>query len=109
VNYGWRMALLVTGVFYAAMVLAGYVVELLFCRDRHHPLIPEARNAKVIEAGISWNYTIWLNLALLAITTIPLVRSGRLPMLKMLGGSPDADHGHNDDHMDHQHHCHEPH
>jgi uncharacterized membrane protein YraQ (UPF0718 family) len=75
VNYGWRMALLVTGVFYAAMVLAGYVVELLFCRDRHHPLIPEARNAKVIEAGISWNYTISLNLALLAITTILLVRS----------------------------------
>jgi hypothetical protein len=75
VNYGWRMALLVTGVFYAAMVLAGYVVELLYWRDRHHPLIPEVRNAKVIEAGISWNYTIWLSLALLAITTILLVRS----------------------------------
>jgi hypothetical protein len=72
------MALLVAGVFYAAMVLAGYVVGLLYWRDRHHPLIPEARNAKVIEAGISWNYTIWLNLALLAllaITTILLVRS----------------------------------
>jgi uncharacterized membrane protein YraQ (UPF0718 family) len=103
------MALLVTGVFCAAMVLAGYAVELHFGATG---LIPEARNAKVIEAGISWNYTTWLNLALPAITAILLVRfvrSGGLPMLKMLGGSPDADHGHHDDHMDRQHHGHEHH
>jgi uncharacterized membrane protein YraQ (UPF0718 family) len=103
------MALLVTGVFYAAMVVAGYAVGLLFGAAG---LIPEARDAKVIDAGISWNYTTWLNLALLAITAILLVRfvrSGGLPMLKMMGGSPDADRGHHDDHMDHQHHGHEHH
>jgi uncharacterized membrane protein YraQ (UPF0718 family) len=69
-NYGWRTALLVTGMFYVAMILAGYAVELLLGATG---VIPEARNAK-IEAGISWNYTTWFNLALLTITAILLVR-----------------------------------
>ncbi len=28
--YGWKAALRITGIFYGAMVLAGYAVELLF-------------------------------------------------------------------------------
>jgi uncharacterized membrane protein YraQ (UPF0718 family) len=106
--YGWRTALAITGVFYAAMVLAGYAVEILFGTTG---LIPETRNAKVIEAGISWNYTTWLNIVFLTLTAILLVRfvrSGGLPMLKMMGGSPDG-HAHRTDstksaHGGHQHH-----
>jgi uncharacterized membrane protein YraQ (UPF0718 family) len=97
--YGWRTALLVTGVFYAAMVLAGYAVEVLFGATG---LIPASRTAKVVESGISWNYTTWLNLLFLAITAVLLirfVRTGGLPMLAMMGSAPDAQHGH-DTHAD---------
>jgi uncharacterized protein len=95
--YGWRTALLTTGVFYAAMVLAGYAVELLFGATG---LTPTTRDAKVVEAGISWNYTTWLNLAFLALTAVLVVRfarSGGPPMLRMMGGGPDGhagQHGH---------------
>jgi uncharacterized protein len=69
--YGWRTALTVTGVFYLAMVVAGYAVELLFGATG---LTPTTRDAKVIEAGISWNYTTWLNIVFLALTTVLLIR-----------------------------------
>jgi len=106
--YGIRMTLVITGVFYAAMVLAGYAVELIF---GGLGLIPATRNAKVTEAGISWNYTTWLNLAFLALAAVLLYRffrTGGRSMLKMMGGSPDADdeaghggHDHGTGHHDH--------
>jgi hypothetical protein len=68
--------------------LAGYAVELIF-GGLH--LVPGQRNARVIEAHVSWNYTTWLNLAFLAVAAVLLVRfvtSGGLPMLRMMGGSP---------------------
>jgi hypothetical protein len=37
----------------------------------------------VMEIGISWNYTTWLNIAFLALTAVVVVRfitSGGLPM-----------------------------
>jgi hypothetical protein len=43
------------------MVLAGYAVELLFGVTG---LTPRTRNAKVLEASITWNNTTYLNLAL---------------------------------------------
>ncbi|MEV5703980.1 permease [Actinoallomurus sp. NPDC052274] len=92
--YGTRMALFVTGTFYAAMVLAGYLVELLFGVTG---LIPEKRHAAVMEHGISWNYTTWLNIAFLVLAAVLLVRfvrTGGLPMLKMMGGSPEAENHH---------------
>jgi uncharacterized membrane protein YraQ (UPF0718 family) len=98
--YGWRMAAFIAGTFYATMVLAGYAVELIFGGLR---LVPTHRNATVIEAHISWNYTTWLNLAFLALAAVLLVRfftSGGLPMLRMMGGAPD-DHSHDHDHGDH--------
>ena len=88
--YGWRTALTITGVFYVAMVVAGYVVELLFGAVG---LIPTTRNAKVVEAGPSWNYTTWLNLIFLALTAalfLRFTRTGGLGMLSMMGGQPDA-------------------
>jgi uncharacterized membrane protein YraQ (UPF0718 family) len=89
--YGLRMALFITGVFYAAMVIAGYLVELIFGVAG---LIPRERRARVMEEHIAWNYTTWLNLAFLllaAVLLVRFVRTGGIPMLKMMGGSPEGD------------------
>jgi hypothetical protein len=86
--YGTKAALRITGTFYLAMVAAGYLVEALF--GLLH-LVPTTRSATVIEAGFAWNYTTWLNLAFLALTAVLLirfVRTGGIPMLKMMGGAP---------------------
>jgi hypothetical protein len=93
------MMLTLLGTFYAAMVTAGYIVELLFGAAG---LIPSQRNATVMEAGISWNYTTWLNIAFLvlaAVLGVRFVKTGGLPMLRSMGGSPDAE----DDHCQHNH------
>jgi uncharacterized membrane protein YraQ (UPF0718 family) len=97
--YGTAMMLTLLGTFYAAMVVAGYLVELVFGAAS---LIPSQRNATVMHAGISWNYTTWLNIAFLALATVLVVRfvtTGGIPMLRMMGGSPDTEHDHHD-------HCH---
>jgi uncharacterized membrane protein YraQ (UPF0718 family) len=105
--YGTRMALRITGIFYLVMVLAGYIVELIFTPLG---LVPTERNAKVIEASISWNYTTYLNIAFLILAAVLIwrfVRSGGLPMLRMMGGSPDAEHDHGDHaHAGHDHRAH---
>ena len=98
--YGIRMMLTLLGTFYAAMVAAGYLVELLFGAAH---LIPTQRNSAVLHSGISWNYTTWLNLAFLAVAAALVVRfytSGGAPMLRMMGGPPDSGH---EDHCGHQH------
>ncbi|MCW2887812.1 MAG: rane protein [Streptosporangiaceae bacterium] len=96
--YGLKMALFITATFYAAMVVAGYLVELIFGATG---LIPGERNAKVMQEGITWNYTTWLNLAFLilaAILLIRFVRTGGMAMLAMMGGPPeDGHHGHGGD------------
>jgi hypothetical protein len=53
----------------------------------------------VMEAGVIWNYTTWLNIAFLILATtlvIRFVRTGGIAMLSMMGGSPDAvaEHSH---------------
>jgi uncharacterized membrane protein YraQ (UPF0718 family) len=98
--YGWKMAGFIALTFYATMVLAGYAVELLF--GVLH-LVPSQRNAEVMQAGIAWNYTTWLNLAFVALAAVLLVRffrSGGVPMLRMMGGVPDSA---NHDHEHHEH------
>ena len=97
--YGTRMMLTLLGTFYAALVAAGYLIELLFGTTS---LIPKQRNATVMQAAISWNYTTWLNIAFLVIAAILIARfitSGGLPMVRMMGGSPDA--GRDDIHESH--------
>nr|WP_235215964.1 permease [Mycobacterium kyorinense] len=92
--YGFRMMLTLLATFYAAMVVAGYFVELLFGTTH---LIPTQRVATVMHAGISWNYTTWLNIVFLALAAVLVARfvlTGGVPMLRMMGGSPDAEHGH---------------
>jgi uncharacterized protein len=94
--YGTKMMLTILGTFYAAMVLAGYVIEFLF---GGLGLIPASRNAKVTTTSITWNYTTVLNIIFLLLAAALLVRffrTGGLAMLKVMGGSPD----------DHQHHGH---
>jgi uncharacterized membrane protein YraQ (UPF0718 family) len=105
--YGTKAALRITAIFYGAMVLAGYAVELIFT-PLH--LVPTDRHLSIVDAGITWNYTTWLNIIFILIGIVLLVvffRSGSGSMLKMMGGSPDATHDHGspehsaDDHSAH--------
>jgi uncharacterized membrane protein YraQ (UPF0718 family) len=88
--YGTRMALVIFVVFYVSMVAAGYVVEVLFSVLH---LIPHQRAARVVEASITWNYTTFLNLAFLvvaAVLVIRFLRTGGVPMLRMMNAKPHA-------------------
>jgi uncharacterized membrane protein YraQ (UPF0718 family) len=87
--YGTRMMLTLLGIFYATMVMAGYIVEFLF---GGLGLVPTQRAAKVAAAGVEWNYTTILNIIFLLLAAVLLTRffrSGGGPMLKMMGGDPD--------------------
>jgi uncharacterized protein len=86
--YGWRMAGFLLGTFYATMVAAGLVVELVFGALG---LVPGERAAKVVEASVTWNYTTVLNLVFLALAAVLVVRflrTGGPAMLKMMSGPP---------------------
>jgi uncharacterized protein len=89
--YGRRMAFKLTGIFYVTMVIAGYVVELVFTPLHLVPSGP--RHASVGDDGISWNYTSWLNIVLLAVAAALVwrfFRTGGRAMLSMMGGAPGA-------------------
>jgi uncharacterized protein len=93
--YGTKMMLTLLGIFYLTMVISGYVVEFLF---GGLGLIPAERAAKVTEKGISWSYTMALNIIFLLLAAALIVRffrSGGLHMFKMMAGGPDA---HADEH-----------
>ena len=101
--YGTRMALLLTGACYLTMVLAGYLVELLFTPLKLVPAGP--RHASVGDSGISWNYTTWLDIVFLLLAAVLVWRfltTGGRAMLTMMGGGPDDHTGH--DHADHRDH-----
>jgi uncharacterized protein len=88
--YGTRMMLTLLAIFYATMVLAGYIVELLF---GGLGLVPRERDASVVEHAVSWNYTTYLNIVFLAIAALLVVqflRTGGRPMLAHMGGSPEG-------------------
>ena len=95
--YGAKMAAFLLATFFTAMAAAGYVVELVF---GGLGLIPSPASATIPDEGVSWNYTTYLNIAFLilaAVLVIRFVRTGGLPMLRMMGGSPEpagADTGH---------------
>jgi uncharacterized protein len=96
--YGTAMMLTLLGTFYAAMIAAGYLVELIFGAAS---LIPSQRSATVMQAGISWNYTTWLNIVFLALAALFVARfvaTGGIPMLRMMGGAPAAEHRHEHKH-----------
>jgi uncharacterized membrane protein YraQ (UPF0718 family) len=106
--YGTRMALYLLGIFYAAMVVAGYVVELAF---GGLGLVPNQADAKIPMEGVSWNYTTFLNIAFLLLAAALLLRFARTggpAMLRMMNGSPDTGHG-GPDAGHHEHTGHESH
>ena len=89
--YGARTAWFLLGTFYAAMVAAGYVIELVL---GGLGLIPDPARAKIPDQGLSWDYTSWLNvvfLILAAALILRFVRTGGIAMLRMMGGSPQRD------------------
>jgi uncharacterized membrane protein YraQ (UPF0718 family) len=84
--YGTRMTLFLFGTFYAAMAIAGLVVELAFGALG---LIPQTRNALVAEPSLSFNYTTVLNILFLGLAAVLLVRAwrtGGFAMLAMMDG-----------------------
>ncbi len=91
--YGWRMAGFLLVTFYAAMVAVGLVVEFAF---RGLGLDRTVRNAKVIEASVTWNYTTFLNAVFLAVAAVLLWRyfrrGGGLPMLRMMNRPMEHSH-----------------
>jgi uncharacterized membrane protein YraQ (UPF0718 family) len=87
--YGWKMAGFLFLTFYAAMAGAGYVVEALFALLH---LTPHFRNAKVLDAVVSWNYTSILNIIFLLIAAglvWRFLRTGGPMMLKMMNMKPE--------------------
>jgi hypothetical protein len=98
--YGAKMAAFILATFYATMVIAGYVIELVF---GGLGLIPGRATAKIPDQGVAWDYTTWLNIGfglLAAALIVRFVRTGGLPMLRMMNGDPgDGHEGH--DHVAH--------
>ncbi|WP_255945102.1 permease [Streptomyces odontomachi] len=90
--YGARMAAFLLGTFYVAVVIAGYIVEIVFSGLG---LIPDQAVAKIPTEGVTWNYTTWLNIAFLLLAATILIRffrTGGMSMLRMMGGPADAEH-----------------
>jgi len=95
--YGWQMAGFLLATFYVTMVAAGLIVEFLF---QGLGLVPHARNAKVVEASVTLNYTTILNVIFLALAAALIWRyfrrGGGVRMLKMMNKpmAPGAGHAH---------------
>jgi uncharacterized membrane protein YraQ (UPF0718 family) len=82
--YGLKMAAFLLVTFYATMVAAGYAVEILFGATG---LIPSERNAEVVEASVTLNYTTVLNvifLAFAALLVVRFIRTGGRDMLRQM-------------------------
>jgi uncharacterized protein len=94
--YGFQISVLLLAIFYIAMAGAALVVEFVF--GVLH-LIPQHREAQVLEASIRWNYTTVLNIVFLAIAAVLAVRflrTGGPQMLRMMSNSSESadDHDH---------------
>jgi hypothetical protein len=94
--YGRRMSLFLLATFYAAMVAASLIVDLIFSAVG---LARSTRDAKIVEAHVTLNYTTVLNIIFLVLAAGLLwrfIRTGGLPMLRAMKKAPAerADHGH---------------
>src|SRR5712691_1699549 len=91
--YGWKVMGYILLTFYITMAAAGYVVEFLF---QALGIIPQDRKVVAITEGIQWNYTSVLNiifLVLAAILVIRFIRTGGIPMLRMMN-TPEQEMAH---------------
>jgi len=92
--YGMKMAAFLFVTFYAAMAGAALIVELVFGTLG---IVPAERNARVVDATITWDYTSWLNIAFLILAAALIWRfftTGGLAMLRMMNKPAAMDHAH---------------
>ena len=93
--YGWRMAGFLLVTFYGAMVAAALIVEFLF---QGLGLVPTERDAKVVEASVTWNYTTVLNIVFLGLAAVLVWRyfrhGGGFAMLRMMEKPMEMENGH---------------
>jgi uncharacterized membrane protein YraQ (UPF0718 family) len=92
--YGMKMAAFLFVTSYAAMVAAGYLIEVLFGVLGLTPSHDEVQ-AKVIDASVTLNYTTVLNaifLVLAAVLVVRFLRTGGVAMLRAMNDP--AGHGH---------------
>lgn len=87
--YGNRMALFIFATFYFSMVVAGWLTELIM---NLFGLVPKAHQVVAITSEkITLNYTTVLNIIFILLAgwlVYRFVKTGALPMLKMMGGEP---------------------
>ena len=76
--YGWKMAAYIGGVFYATMVLAALLMDVVFNALGWVPAARPDMHAAMVH--FSFNYTFWLNLAFGAGAVALLVLARRQPM-----------------------------
>jgi hypothetical protein len=82
--YGLKMAGFLLLTFYIAMAVAALIVDVLFDAAG---LVPGQRNARIVEASVTWNYTTWLNIIFLCLATLLIwrfMRTGGPEMLRMM-------------------------
>jgi uncharacterized protein len=91
--YGWKTTGFLFASFYATMVAAGLAVEFLF---EGIGIERTARNAKVIDASVTWNYSTYLNIVFLALAAALLWRyfrrGGGIAMLRMMNRPMEHSH-----------------
>jgi hypothetical protein len=76
------------------MAAAALAVEGLF---GSLGLIPHERQARVVEASITWNYTTWLNIGFLLVAAFlewRFVTTGGIDMLRMMNRPTRGDEAH---------------
>jgi uncharacterized protein len=96
--YGGRVSLFLLATFYATMVAAGYITEIVFGVLGLVPTGP--RHAEVVESSVQLNYTTVLNvvfLAVAAVFVIRFLRTGGPKMLRLMD-HPTEQHAASDDH-----------
>src|SRR6516165_401055 len=82
--YGLKMSGFLLATFYVAMAVSALIVEVVFAALG---LIPTERQAQVVEASISWNYTTWLNIVFLILAALLVwrfMKTGGPEMLRMM-------------------------
>jgi len=87
--YGARVSVYLFTVSYAAMVVAGLIVGLVF---NVAGAVPTNRNIIVFDTTISWNYDTFLNIAflvLIAALGVRFLRTGGLMMLREMQMPPE--------------------
>ncbi len=91
--YGWRAALYIGLVSYVTMVVAGFVIQLIFNAAR---LVPASRHLAVLDTGVSWSVDTVLDivsLVVIALMAWRFARTGGPRMLRAMEHAP-GDHVH---------------